>query len=248
MARPGFFSHRKFRHLSRLLNSEAKAVGHLELMWHSAYEDGEARLGAGPEVESAAKWKGERGRLVAALLESGFIDSHDDGTFSVHDLFEHAPAYVRKRQVREAQRRQPDETLTSQRLVTDETLADTPAPCSQHPLPAPSPTTTTSSNPASPDLDTLARVKPRNGKKPEPEQVRLFGLFYDDYPRHEGKQAALKAFVKLAPDKQLLLKIADDMDARIEDGRWQPDDPERSRFIPLPATYLNGRRWEDNNA
>jgi hypothetical protein len=90
-------------------------------------------------------------------------------------------------------------------------------------------------------------VKPRNGTKPDPELVRTFGLFYEDYPRHEGKQAALRAWIKLAPDKAIMLAIADDMDARIEDGRWQPDDPEKARYVPLPASYLNGKRWEDGS-
>lgn len=245
MARPGLFSHRKFRKLSRLLKSDALAVGHLELMWHTAYEDGEARLGGADEVESAARWKGKRGVLVAALLDSGFIDEMGGGTYAVHDLFAHAPAYVKKRQAREAQRRSSDQSVTSQCPVSDSTLTTTPAPCSLHPLPAPSPNTTTSSDPASPDLDALPRVKPKNGKRPDPELVRLFGLFYEDYPRHEGKQQALKAFLKIAPDRATLLRIADDMDSRINDGRWQPDDPEKCKFIPLPASYLNGRRWED---
>jgi len=106
----------------------------------------------------------------------------------------------------------------------------------------------TSSNPASPDLDTLPRVRPKKNGTPDPEQVRLFGLFYEEYPRHEGKAAAFKAWLKLKPDKPTMLAMADDMDRRLDDGSWQPDDPERVKFIPLPATYLNGRRWEDQNA
>lgn len=110
---------------------------------------------------------------------------------------------------------------------------------------APKTTTTTSSNPPSEELDAHSRVKPAKRNGYDPELVRLFDLFYSDYPRHEGKQAALKAFIKLAPDQVVLLAIADDMDARVNDGRWLPDDQERCKFIPLPASYLNGRRWED---
>lgn len=135
MARPGLFSHRKFRKLSRLLKSEALAVGHLEIMWHHAYEDGDARLGDGPEVESAAHWRGKPGLLLAALVESGFIDRLDGDSYAVHDLFDHAPAYVKKRRAREAQRKVSDQSVTSQRPVTDSPLTTTPAPStrSQHP-------------------------------------------------------------------------------------------------------------------
>lgn len=246
MARPGLFSHRKFRKLSRLLKSEALAVGHLELLWHAAYEDGEARLGGALEVESAARWKGKRGVLIAALVDSGFVDDLGGDAYAVHDLLEHAPAYVRKRRQRETERRLTDQSVTSQRLVADSTLTTTPAPCSLHPLP----TTTTSSNSPPANLDTLAvpaRVKPAKRNGHDPEIVRFFDAFYADYPRHQGKQAALKAFAKLKPDRDVLRAINRDIHAKIERGDWLPEDPERSRFIPLPATYLNGRRWEDES-
>ncbi len=104
---------------------------------------------------------------------------------------------------------------------------------------------TTSSNPPPEDLDPLSRVKPAKRNGYDPELLKFFEAFYADYPRHEGKQAALKAFVRLKPDIALLRSIVEDVGRRIEIGAWLPRDPERCKFIPLPATYLNGRRWED---
>ncbi len=112
MARPGLTRHRKFLRLARLLRSEALARGHLELLWESAYEAGDEYLGDGDDVEAAARWAGEPGTLVLALLTAGgddlpgFIeeDPNRPRHYRVHDLWDHAPDYVRKRRERERQR------------------------------------------------------------------------------------------------------------------------------------------------
>lgn len=69
-----------------------------------------------------------------------------------------------------------------------------------------------------------------------------FVEFWNAYPRKVGKGDALKAWGKLKPDISLVVKAL----------KWQKvcDDWLRDggRFIPHPATYLNARRWEDENA
>lgn len=107
-----------------------------------------------------------------------------------------------------------------------------------------------SSNSPAANVDTPvapARVKRTKTNGHDPELVRYFDAFYADYPRHQGKQAAFKAFIKLKPDRDVLRVISRDIHAKIEAGDWDPGDSERVRFIPLPATYLNGRRWEDES-
>jgi hypothetical protein len=104
MARPTLFRHRKFSRLVRILGSEALALGHLELLWSAAYEAGEEIVGDSPDVEYAAKWTGEPGKLTESLTQCGFLDSTENG-FVIHDLWDHAPEYVRKRRARELERR-----------------------------------------------------------------------------------------------------------------------------------------------
>lgn len=69
-----------------------------------------------------------------------------------------------------------------------------------------------------------------------------FDAFWSAYPRKDKKADALKAFAKLAPDASLLA----DMVARVEllkqTDDWMKD---AGQFIPLAASWLNGRRWED---
>lgn len=69
-----------------------------------------------------------------------------------------------------------------------------------------------------------------------------FDEFYLAYPRKEGRPKAEKAWRGGRLDK-LADKILADVIERIGDeGGWKGTE---KRFIPLPATYLHGRRWED---
>ena len=65
-----------------------------------------------------------------------------------------------------------------------------------------------------------------------------FENFYQTYPRHVGRAKAEAAWHKLKPDQALRLTIS----AAIEQQRTNWREP---KFIPHPATWLNGRRWED---
>ena len=138
MARPTLTTHRKFRRLARLLGGPAIARGTLELVWDVCYQSGDAKLGDALDVEEAACWQGERGVCVRALVDCGFLDASPDGeTFEVHDLFDHAPQYVRRRYEREQARKRP--SVASQRLASDAPVSSTPARA-HAPAPARAPT------------------------------------------------------------------------------------------------------------
>ena len=70
-----------------------------------------------------------------------------------------------------------------------------------------------------------------------------FTEFWNVYPRHVAKQNAMKAWAKIgADDSQALTDtIIADVNRRLE-SEWRGKD---MQYIPHPATYLNGRRWED---
>ena len=110
MGRPGLTRHRKFARLTRLLGSAALARGHLELIWEVAYENGDDLLGDAGDVELLAQWQGEAGVLATALAESGFVDL-EANEYRIHDLYDHAPEYVRKRADREAARQEKGITI-----------------------------------------------------------------------------------------------------------------------------------------
>ena len=72
-----------------------------------------------------------------------------------------------------------------------------------------------------------------------------FEVFWSEYPRHDGKMNAKKAFIKLKPDGKLMNTIIEAIRKQKESWQWQKDG---GQYIPYPATWLNGRRWEDEVA
>lgn len=71
-----------------------------------------------------------------------------------------------------------------------------------------------------------------------------FDEFWAVYPKKDAKQAAIKAWNKLKPDDDLKQAIIAGIQRDI-DGKWKGAE---RRYIPNPATYLNGGRWEDEAA
>lgn len=69
-----------------------------------------------------------------------------------------------------------------------------------------------------------------------------FDTFWTFYPRKLGKAAALKAWIKLQPDDALLDTILKAITVAKQSPAWLKDN---GQFIPHPASWLNGKRWED---
>jgi uncharacterized protein YdaU (DUF1376 family) len=69
-----------------------------------------------------------------------------------------------------------------------------------------------------------------------------FSLFWKPYPRKVGRQDALKAWRKLKPDEHLLQEMLTSLETQKQSDAWTNGGGE---FIPHPAKWLNGRRWED---
>ncbi len=69
----------------------------------------------------------------------------------------------------------------------------------------------------------------------------MFAIFWSDYPRRIAKKDALKAWLKLKLDEELFRTII----GAVRDQKeflWHETEV---RFIPYPASWLNGERWAD---
>ena len=70
----------------------------------------------------------------------------------------------------------------------------------------------------------------------------LFDRFWIPYPRHVAKQDAVKAWTQLRPGVELV-------DVMLAALAWQCRQPgwikDGGIYVPYPATWLRGRRWED---
>ena len=78
-----------------------------------------------------------------------------------------------------------------------------------------------------------------------PEYELFFAEFWKAYPNKKAKQAAAKAWKRLKPDRALFDIIMRALEAAKRSDQWSRDG---GRYIPHPATWINGQRWEDQDA
>lgn len=69
-----------------------------------------------------------------------------------------------------------------------------------------------------------------------------FAAFWAAYPKKAGKADALKAWNKLAPDVVLQEQMGKALEVQKQSQQWRKDG---GQYIPMPSTWLNGKRWED---
>lgn len=89
------------------------------------------------------------------------------------------------------------------------------------------------------------KSKPPKRKKAtakEDYDLEGFNAFYAAYPKKAGKADALKAWNKLKPDIVLQAKMGEALTAQKKSPQWTKNN---GQYIPMPSTWLNGKRWED---
>jgi hypothetical protein len=69
-----------------------------------------------------------------------------------------------------------------------------------------------------------------------------FAEFYAAFPKRRDKDKARAAWNKLNPDPELRATIMAAVDAWSLADDWTK---ENGKYVPYPATWLNGRRWND---
>jgi len=77
----------------------------------------------------------------------------------------------------------------------------------------------------------------QSGKGDYPD---VFEKFWAAYPKREGKGDAFKAYEKIKSPRPSLNKILESITTHSKTEKWK-----NKQYIPLPATFLNQRRWED---
>jgi hypothetical protein len=73
----------------------------------------------------------------------------------------------------------------------------------------------------------------------------LFDKFYVVYPKKVARAAALKAFKSCKPNESLVETMIAALKLQTDSPDWQK---EGGKYIPNPATWLNGERWKDQLA
>lgn len=87
----GLIGHHKTKRLIRSLGTDAAWRLVCLFVWATVNRpDGDLSGLRDDDLEAAVDWTGARGQLVAALLDSGFIDGAT-GAYRIHDWAEHNP-------------------------------------------------------------------------------------------------------------------------------------------------------------
>lgn len=158
---------------------------------------------------------------------------HDRGEqWEVHDYLEYNPSKseVLAERARHAENQQRSRARKTRDRSRDRSVISQSSTRDRGPVPVPVPVPGEEEQKDLISLASLARP-PADG----------FDEFWTLYPRHEGKAAARKAWRKLCP-----LPPLEAIRTALEWQRCSTHWLERGgQFIPHPATYLNGRRWED---
>lgn len=85
-------------------------------------------------------------------------------------------------------------------------------------------------------------TKKRRDKKDPPIAPQDFEQFWKAYPKKRAKDDALKAWGQIADTRPPIAEML----AAVESQSGSPDwTKQGGQFIPLPATWLRGRRWQD---
>lgn len=84
--------------------------------------------------------------------------------------------------------------------------------------------------------------KSKEEESKEKNKTISFAEFWFLYPKKIAKTNAEKAWQKIKPDESLFAVIKKSLETLNQSEAWTKDN---GKFIPYAATWLNGRRWED---
>ena len=106
--------HPKTNKLARLLGvSRPTVVGHLHYLWWWALDfaqDGILSKYDGDDVAEAMEWEGDSGVLLAAMVESGYLDETENGLM-IHDWGDYAGKLMERREKDRARKKKAAEKL-----------------------------------------------------------------------------------------------------------------------------------------
>ncbi len=69
-----------------------------------------------------------------------------------------------------------------------------------------------------------------------------FMVWWNRYPRKESKAKAWEAWERIAPPKPFIDELLAAIEWQSKSDKWVKDG---GQYVPMPTTYLNGRKWED---
>ena len=202
--------------------SERKAVDYVLGRFFVPREDGYHNARADKEI---AKFHGKSGKAKAAAIERWDRERERKANANAHpnaDANAHPNA---------------DANESSEHAIRNAHHAHAQPPSTLHPPPSTlHPSANLGSTPPG-QGETSVDGRQRNESAEE-----WFGKFWAVYPKKEGKKDALQAWHKLKPTPDKARRIIAAVERKKRCYDWTK---EEGRYVPWPATYLRGERFED---
>lgn len=207
-----------FRMVSALRADRLRVIGGLHVAW-SIFDthsaDGVLHGYTTDAMDAVIGWPG----FTQAMVDVEWADIDEHGSLVMPRFDEHNGASA-KRRANDSERKRESRKATSVR------------------------------NPSASDADKMRTREEKRREEKEQDQKpssscddgELFALFWKLYPRKVGKANAEKAWSKLKVDADLFERMASALAAWAVSPDWTKDG---GQFIPHPATWLNGKRWDD---
>jgi len=93
-----------------------------------------------------------------------------------------------------------------------------------------------------PEQEPLEQDPIKEPPNPQRGSEREFETFWNAYPKKRGREKALRVWRRLNPPPAIVEMI---LAAVAKQKLWPDWRRENGRYIPCPAKWLRGRRWED---
>ncbi|MFK9098283.1 Pyocin large subunit-like protein [Pseudomonas guariconensis] len=207
-----------FRMVSALRADRLRVIGGLHVAW-SIFDthsaDGVLHGYTTEAMDAVIGWPG----FTQAMVDVEWADIDEHGSLVMPRFDEHNGASA-KRRANDSERKRESRKANSVR------------------------------NPSASDADKMRTREEKRREEKEQDQKPssssddgdLFAQFWKLYPRKVGKANAEKAWSKLKVDACLFERMASALAAWAVSPDWTKDG---GQFIPHPATWLNGKRWDD---
>ena len=88
-------------------------------------------------------------------------------------------------------------------------------------------------------------LPPKGESGAEEKADKLFATFWAHYPKKQDKKKARRAWAKIKGLDKLFPAIMRSLMAQCQSEQWTR---EGGKYIPMPSSWINGERWEDDLA
>lgn len=193
-------------------------------------------------ISRAAQWDGEAEKLAGALIRAGWIDEKEDGRLEIHDWYEYAGKLIDQRKAeKERSQRRRDAAAMASGESSDDHQPTEGRPAGNRRKAGGRVDQSRVNKSRDDNTPPSPSDEGADGGKRSAIEVR-FDEFWSSYPKRVGKQYALKAWNRIKPTAEIHEKIMQAIEAQKRSEQWRRD---KGRYIPNPATWLNGGYWDN---